>query len=189
MVQASTNAPHGATARPPSPAPEPRWGLGGLAWLTALGIGLSYAARERPALVGGVACAQPIWHAGWPICGDDPPWAERCGAGAGSEPARVGDAVDARCRPIGRMPAPVLGALGLCVDLGRAERAELESLAGIGPALAARIEAGRPYAQTEALLEVSGIGPAKLARIAPRVRVRCPELAASRPITSTAARP
>ncbi len=62
------------------------------------------------------------------------------------------------------------------VDLNRAGPLELESLPGIGPALAERIirdrgEAG-PYRTVDDLLRVSGIGPVVLERIRPRVRVR-----------------
>ncbi len=64
-----------------------------------------------------------------------------------------------------------LEALDLPVDLNEATPAELASLPGIGPALAARIERGRPYATVEAVDEVRGIGPKTLARLRPRARV------------------
>ncbi|MEM7340834.1 MAG: helix-hairpin-helix domain-containing protein [Actinomycetota bacterium] len=61
------------------------------------------------------------------------------------------------------------------VDLNRASVAELESLPGIGPALAAAIIERRtvvgPFAAVEELVTVSGIGPATLARLDGRVVV------------------
>jgi competence protein ComEA len=43
------------------------------------------------------------------------------------------------------------------LDLNTATQAELEGLKGIGPALAAKIIAGRPYAQIEDIMKVKGI--------------------------------
>lgn len=62
------------------------------------------------------------------------------------------------------------------VDLNRADRASLEQLPGIGPALAGRILELRgregPFRAVEDLLEVSGIGPVTLERLEGRVVVR-----------------
>lgn len=54
-------------------------------------------------------------------------------------------------------------------SLNAATREELEALPGIGPALAARIEAGRPYRSVADLDRVRGIGPKKLAALRPLV--------------------
>jgi len=69
-------------------------------------------------------------------------------------------------------PAPETGdsppgalAAGARVSLNRASTAELEALPGIGPALAARIVAGRPYHATRDLDRVKGIGPKALIRL------------------------
>ncbi len=55
------------------------------------------------------------------------------------------------------------------VSLNRASLAELEALPGIGPTLARRIVAHRPYLRLEDLLRVPGIGPKTLERIRPYV--------------------
>jgi competence protein ComEA len=55
------------------------------------------------------------------------------------------------------------------VNLNTATPAELEALPGIGPTLALRIIAGRPYRSVEDLGRVKGIGPATLAKLRGRV--------------------
>lgn len=64
---------------------------------------------------------------------------------------------------------------GAVVDLNTADQATLETLPGIGPALAARILAWREehggFATVDDLLEVSGIGDTRLAELRDRVRV------------------
>jgi competence protein ComEA len=68
------------------------------------------------------------------------------------------------------------GAGGGAINVNTAGAAELETLPGIGPALAARIVAYRdangPFDSPQALLAVSGIGEKTLARFADKVRVR-----------------
>ncbi len=58
------------------------------------------------------------------------------------------------------------------VDVNNASSAELESLPGIGPAVARRIIEGRPYRKVEDLLRIKGIGKGRLAEIRRRVIVR-----------------
>jgi competence protein ComEA len=69
-------------------------------------------------------------------------------------------------------------ALGLPVDVNHASLEELETLDGIGPALAARIVAARPFASVDDVARVRGIGARRLARLRPRLVADSP--AASR---------
>lgn len=71
----------------------------------------------------------------------------------------------------GRMSAEKLTALGVPLDINTATASDLTSLPGIGPRLATRIEAGRPYGDASELERVRGIGPVKLGKLAARLRV------------------
>jgi len=53
------------------------------------------------------------------------------------------------------------------LDLNTATEKELQSIKGIGPVLAKRIIAGRPYSTVDDLLKVKGIAPKKLEKIRP----------------------
>ena len=53
------------------------------------------------------------------------------------------------------------------LDLNTATEKELQSIKGIGPVLAERIIAGRPYKTVDDLIKVKGIGPKKLEKIRP----------------------
>jgi competence protein ComEA len=73
--------------------------------------------------------------------------------------------------PSASAPAP---AVAPAVDLNRGTVAELETLPGVGPALAARIVAHRnakgPFRTVDELDAVPGVGPALLSRVRGRVR-------------------
>lgn len=103
---------------------------------------------------------------------DPPPRAARRVGSVGPPAAGRGTPLTAAVPgPRAGAEAPRAGPL----DLNRATAAQLESLPGIGPALAARILEARArrggFGRAEDLLEVRGIGPATLERLRPRVRV------------------
>lgn len=58
----------------------------------------------------------------------------------------------------------------LCVNVNTAAQDELEVLPGVGPGLAPRIVAARPFARVDDLLRVSGIGPRSLEGLRPFIR-------------------
>lgn len=79
-----------------------------------------------------------------------------------TDPVRVGDRVvlspDAPPK-VAALPAPMLLALGLRLDVNTASTRDLMRISGIGPALARKIIAKRPYARIADLERVRGIGP------------------------------
>ncbi len=91
------------------------------------------------------------------------PWVTTPGRGA-----------DTRGRAAGS--GAVRGAGTQIIDLNRATAAELQTLSGIGPALAARIIAFRDsvggFRTVDELERVRGIGPATVERLRPLVRVK-----------------
>ncbi|MCM3659644.1 ComEA family DNA-binding protein [Georgenia satyanarayanai] len=91
---------------------------------------------------------------------------------AGEEPRGAGAAPpDVDAGPAAGEPA----AEGGVVDLNSADLAALDTLPGVGPAIAQRIldwrDANGPFHSVEELLEVAGIGPATLEKLRERVRV------------------
>lgn len=95
----------------------------------------------------------------------------RCLPGAEVRPAALvtGDRVDGNGASRRRMAPDRLAAWALPVDLNRAGTDELASLDGIGPKLAARIAAARPFRSIDELARVRGIGRRRLARLRPRL--------------------
>jgi competence protein ComEA len=69
--------------------------------------------------------------------------------------------------PPGHEETPRVAARRLNINTATVQ--ELEALPGIGPVLAGRIIAGRPYRAVEDLDRVPGIGPKRLGKIRPLV--------------------
>lgn len=67
------------------------------------------------------------------------------------------------------------------LDINSAQRDQLMDLPGIGPALADRIQANRPYQSLEDLLEVNGIGPQSLDSLRPYLKAGTPGSESSPP--------
>ena len=93
------------------------------------------------------------------------------GSGRSAEP-RYARTPRSRDPSVGAVAAPT----GQRLDLNRADTLSLQSLSGVGPALARRIvelrsRLGR-FTSIDQLTEVRGIGPATLDRLRPHVRVR-----------------
>jgi hypothetical protein len=125
--------------------------------------------EPRPTRLGRpLACSRVIMIDGELRCDDE---LERISACPNLDLAdlRAGDAVS-NCS-VHRMDPDALERLELPVDINRAEHDELASLPGIGPTLAERIIAGRPYASVEELDRVRGIGPKRLEDLRARARI------------------
>ena len=71
----------------------------------------------------------------------------------------------------GRMAPARLAEWQIAVDLNRASLEELASLDGVGPRLAERIAAARPFATVEELVRVRGFGGTRLGRLRGRLAV------------------
>jgi len=65
------------------------------------------------------------------------------------------------------VPAPASGSAGALLDPNTATSAELLAIKGIGPVLAGRIIAARPFVNADHLRKVAGIGPKKYEKIRP----------------------
>jgi hypothetical protein len=83
--------------------------------------------------------------------------------GCGGQSRRDGDMETAA--GVTRMAGPALRLLGLPVDVNHGSVEDLEALPGIGPKLAERILAARPFASTSDLQRVPGIGKKRWAQL------------------------
>jgi DNA uptake protein ComE-like DNA-binding protein len=113
-------------------------------------------------------------------CGARAPrtWRELCDVELGQPPPASGDAIDSSRACAGdragvaRMDADSLARLHIAVDINRADADELASLPGIGPVIAARVIAGRPYRSVDELERVRGIGPRTVEKLRARAHTR-----------------
>jgi hypothetical protein len=132
----------------------------GLLFVGAVLVPLRY--RLRPPALGppgpARACAGSV---------EEPDGKVRCLA-APPPGVQSGDRVGGRP---GRMAPARLGAFGVPVDVNRASREELLALDGVGPRLAATIEAARPFGSIDEVARVRGIGARRLAGLRPRLRL------------------
>jgi competence ComEA-like helix-hairpin-helix protein len=131
----------------------------------ALGYAV-HAARPPPALgrAGPVAaCDVPVEAAGQGVVCLTADEARRRGLTAGAKLAREATG------PPARMAPDRLAAWAAPVDVNRASAEELASLDGIGPKLAQRIMAARPFTSIEDLARVRGIGRRRMARLRARL--------------------
>lgn len=100
--------------------------------------------------------------------GVDPALAQHLARCPPPGPVRPGDrlSVDQNCSTrITPLPARQQLALGLRLDVNTASSSDLQAVSGIGPALARRIIARRPYTTLADLERVSGIGPVRRQRL------------------------
>ncbi len=89
-------------------------------------------------------------------------------AGEGVDGARVAPLEPCAAR---RMAGPALRLLGLKVDVNRASVEDLQALPGVGPKLAERLVAARPYRSLAELRGVPGIGPKRFVELSEAVTV------------------
>ncbi len=94
------------------------------------------------------------------------------GATSAADPSLVEMAATVTAGATVRVPRRVTDRGEARVNVNLASLRDLDDLPGIGPALAQRIVAGRPFARVDDLLDVPGIGPATLERLRPRVTLR-----------------
>jgi len=83
-----------------------------------------------------------------------------------SQPAKAPVAVAVR-----ESPAAIALREGRKLDVNRASPADLELLPRVGPAIAGRIVAARPFESVEDLQRVRGIGPRTVERLRPMITV------------------
>ena len=101
-------------------------------------------------------------------CATTPPRGARAGDRFSLDQTRTGILVE----PRGRMAGARLELFGAVVDLNAATVDELMSLPRVGPAMAERIVAGRPYAHARELRRLQGIGVKRWAELRERVQVQ-----------------
>lgn len=147
--------------------------LAPLAFVTLLALALSRLDVASPTPGATLPCPHPHEREGVLHCECSPPRAMAASIALheGSSCANLGRGDALRSGARGRMAGDALARLELPVDLNHAGVDELAGLPGIGPTLAARIVAARPFAHVDELLRVEGIGPRRLADLRSRAYV------------------
>ncbi len=129
----------------------------------------------------GTACADDMPVTARYVPADCPPATASHEADAAADDVAIAPdpapelADDPEPQPEERAPARTAASTNGIVNLNTANPAELVSLPGVGPALAARIVAyrdKRAFEKPEDLLRVRGIGPAKFAKLRDMIAVR-----------------
>ncbi|HET6583316.1 MAG TPA: helix-hairpin-helix domain-containing protein [Nannocystaceae bacterium] len=157
---------------PPPTVPAVLVALATALWLASI-------ARSSPLQVRVQACGRAVVIDGLLRCDDEAPRtiAELCG---GEHPLATreitaGDRIEVRrlcdgeAAALARMTTLDLRRLAVPIAINHASIDELRSLPGIGPVLAQRIVAGRPFADAGDLDRVRGIGPKTIARLRARL--------------------
>ena len=130
-------------------------------------------------------CSFPVERAGeGVVCLDEAEedQARRSGIEAGDRVAVIGAGTGSRIEKIGRMAPSRLELFAVPIDVNAAPVEELASLAGIGPHLAERIAAARPFASIQDVGAIKGIGARKIETLAPRLRLRPPSMTQPAPV-------
>jgi competence protein ComEA len=156
MVAAITVALSGFALVPPSPpdVPERIVNVPGLGWVDAEATpGVPASARDGEVLI--LAAVRSTFA--------DPDILDA--SGATPSPAAVAEVAAAEASP----DRPDGAAFGAPVSINGGSLAQLDSLPGIGPALAKRIVAARPFRSIGELDRVKGIGPKTVAKLRPFV--------------------
>ena len=135
------------------------------------------------------SCAVAIERAGEGVACLGEEEARRAGIFAGDRVGAAGDRVGVtgdvapgdgaggpglRLVKIGRMAPSRLELFAVPLDVNAAPVEELASLPGIGPKLAERIAAARPFANIQDLGTVKGVGARRMEALRPRLRITAP---------------
>lgn len=157
---------------PPTTGPTLVVALATATWLVGIATSSPPQLRARP-------CAHAVMIDDLLRCDEEAPRSveDLCGPdhALAAREIDAGDRIDARAlcdgdaTALGRMATLDLRRLAVPIDVNHAPIDELRSLPGIGPVLAERIVAGRPFADADDLDRVRGIGPKTIARLKPRL--------------------
>lgn len=135
--------------------------------LSGSGVRLWRAQGSAPSLEGSAGLERQIQRAESAAVGRDRATApkRRSRAPAEPQPKQLGSTLEPLTPPVAVLSVPI--------DLDRASQSEIESLPGIGPALAKRIvdhrDSAGAFGRLGALCDVRGVGPALVEKLRPLV--------------------